>query len=359
VLYNNLLVLDAASARSAFDALSGVIHASAKSALVDESWLLRNAMNDRLRSAFGAVGSQGMATLNYGYTADLAPSTSGPMPRRPQADRFAVWGQGYGSWGRIDSDGNAAKLTRSTGGVLLGADVAVFDTMRLGVLAGYSRSKFDVTSRQSSLESDNYHVGIYGGGQWGALSLRTGASYTWHEISTDRRAAFGAFGNELKSDYSARTAQIFGEVAYRFDVGRLALEPFAGLAYVNLDTDSFSETGGAAALTARGDDMSVGYSTLGLRASTSFAVQGMDLTLRGGLAWRHAFGDINPNATLAFAGSNSFSVSGLPIAKNAAIVEAGLDLAISKSATLGVSYTGQIAKDAQDHSFKGVLAVRF
>jgi outer membrane autotransporter protein len=143
------------------------------------------------------------------------------------------------------------------------------------------------------------------------------------------------------------------------DLGRVAFEPFAGLAYVNLHTDGFSETGGSAALTARGDDTSLGYSTLGLRASSSLSWQGMDLTLRGGLAWRHAFGDVDPTTTLAFAGSSAFSIAGIPIARDAAVVEAGLDLAIGKSATLGVSYTGQLAQDTQDHAFKGVLAVRF
>ncbi|RXT57700.1 hypothetical protein B6S44_00790 [Bosea sp. Tri-44] len=357
-LYNSLLMLDAPSARQAFDALSGEIHASAKSALVDESWLLRAAVNDRLRSAFGAVGAAPMATLNYGFSADLAPSATGPMPRL-RTDRFAVWGQGYGSWGRGDSDRNAAKLTRSTGGFLIGADVAVIDTMRLGIVAGYSRSEFDVNARLSSGESDNYHLGLYGGGQWGALGLRAGASYTWHDIETRRTVAFAGFGDGLKADYDAGTAQVFGELGYRVDLGRLALEPFAGLAYVNLHTDGLSETGGAAALTARSDDTSLGYSTLGLRASTTFALQGMDLTLRGGLAWRHAFGDVTPTATLAFAGSNPFSVAGLPIAKNAAVVEAGLDLALGANAALGVSYTGQLAESTQDHAFKANLAVRF
>jgi outer membrane autotransporter protein len=357
-LYNSLLMLDAPSARQAFDALSGEIRASAKSALVDESWLLRNAVNDRLRAAFGAVGAQPMATLDYGFSADLAPSATGPMPRL-RSDRFAIWGQGYGSWGRSDGDRNAAKLTRSTGGLMVGADAAVFDTMRFGVIAGYSRSEFDVNSRLSSGESDNYHLGLYGGGQWGSLGLRTGASYTWHDIETRRTVAFSGFGDGLKSDYDAGTAQVFGELGYRVDLGKVALEPFAGLAYVNLHTDGLRETGGAAALAARSDDTSLGYSTLGLRASTTLAVQGMDLTLRGGLAWRHAFGDVTPTATLAFAGSSSFTVAGLPIAEDAAVVEAGLDLAISPSAALSLAYTGQLASDAQDHAFKGVLAVKF
>ncbi|KFC64784.1 putative Outer membrane autotransporter barrel domain protein [Bosea sp. LC85] len=357
-LYNSLLMLDAASARQAFDALSGEIHASAKSALVDESWLLRSAVNDRLRAAFGAVGAQPMATLNYGFAADLAPSATGPMPR-PRSDRFAVWGQGYGYWGRSEGDGNAARLTRSSGGFLIGADAAVFDTLRFGVVAGYTRSTFDVNARLSSGESDNYHLGLYGGGQWGALGLRTGASYTWHDIATRRTVAFTGFSNGLKGDYDAGTAQVFGELGYRVDLGQVALEPFAGLAYVNLHTAGLSETGGAAALTGRSDDISLGYSTLGLRASSTLTLQGMDLTLRGGLAWRHAFGEVTPTATLAFTGGSAFTVAGVPIARDAAVVEAGLDLAISKSAALSLAYTGQLAKDAQDHSFKGMLAVRF
>ena len=37
----------------------------------------------------------------------------------------------------------------------------------------------------------------------------------------------------------------------------------------------------------------------------------------------------------------------------------GPHLAIGKNATLGLAYNGQLAEDTQDHSFKGVLAVRF
>ena len=349
-----------AQARAGFTSLgNAAIHASAQTALVEESWLLRSAANDRLRSALGAVGAAPMATMSYGFTADLAPTTTGPMPAL-RSDRFAVWGQGYGAWGRGGGDGNAARLSRSTGGLMVGADLAVFDNLRFGALAGYSRSTFDAKGTSASGESDNYHLGLYGGGQWGALALRSGASYTWHAIETSRSVAFANFSDRLRADYNAGTAQIFGELGYRIDLGRVAFEPFVGLAYVNLHTDGLREVGGAAALSARGDDTNVGYATLGLRAATSLDLNGMALTLRGGLAWRHAFGDVDPARTLAFAGGSSpFTITGLPIARNAALVEAGLDLAIGPSATLGLSYNGQLAADAQDHSFKGVLAVRF
>lgn len=343
------------AARRTLNQLSGEIHASAKTALIEESRLLGTAMNDRLRSAFGSVGA---ATLDYGYTADLAPTTRGPMPL-PQAERFAVWGQGYGSWGRSAGDGNAATLKRSTGGFLLGADAAVFDNLRFGIVAGYSRSDFDVANRFSMGESDNYHLGVYGGGQWGALNLRAGASYSWHDVETRRTVTSAFIGSAPRANYDAGTGQLFGEIGYRVDLGHAAFEPFAGLAYVHLNTDDFNETGAVTALQGWGDSSGIGYSTLGLRASTDLDMGGMAVKLRGGLAWRHAFGDTNPKATLAFAGSSAFTVAGLPIARDAALVEAGLDVGIGRGATLGLAYTGQLAEDAQDHAFKGVLAVRF
>jgi outer membrane autotransporter protein len=352
------------AARGVLGSLTGEVHATARAVLIDESWLLRTAVNDRLRSAFGAVGAAPMATLSYGFSADLAPTAKGPMPRPPSSERFAVWGQGYGSWGRTSGDGNAASLTHSTGGLLVGADAAVFETLRLGVVAGYSHSVFSVKSRLSSGESDNYHLGLYGGGQWGSLGLRLGTSYTWHDLSIRRGVASTGLGQLLRADYDAGTAQAFGELGYRLDlgqtvIGQVALEPFAGLAYVVLHSDRFTERGGAAALSGTSGETSLGYATLGLRTATTTRLSGMDLTLRGGLGWRHAFGDVDPKTTLAFAGSNPFAIAGLPIARNAALVEAGLDLAIAANATLGASYSAQLAKDAQDHAFKANLAVRF
>ena len=49
----------------------------------------------------------------------------------------------------------------------------------------------------------------------------------------------------------------------------------------------------------------------------------------------------------------------MPIARDALIAEAGLDLAIGPHATVDVSYFGQIAGKAQDHAAKGRLSWKF
>lgn len=350
-VYNAVLNLSAEQARNAFDQLSGEMHASTKSALIEDSRFLRNAVNDRLRAAFDGVGASGAAvTYENGV----------PKPVAANTDRFAVWGQGFGSWGHTEGDGNAARLNRKTGGFFFGADAPVFDTWRLGAVAGYSSTSFDAKDRQSSGSSDNYHVGLYGGTAWGDLAFRSGAAYTWHDISTSRNVAFPGFTDSLKGDYNAGTAQVFGELAYGFSMGATRFEPFVNLAYVNLHTDGFRETGSAAVLTSASVNTDTTFTTLGLRASMTFDLNGASITAKGMVGWRHAFDDVTPTSTMRFVGGgNAFTVAGVPIARDAAVVEAGLDFALTPTAVLGVSYGGQFGADAIDQSFKANLSAKF
>jgi uncharacterized protein with beta-barrel porin domain len=71
-------------------------------------------------------------------------------------------------------------------------------------------------------------------------------------------------------------------------------------------------------------------------------------------AWQHAFDDVTPEASLAFASIGiGFDVTGVTLAENSLLVEAGFDLNLSHTATLGVSYSGQIASDLTDNAVKG------
>ncbi len=340
-----------AEARAAFDQLSGEIHASAKGMLVEDSRFVRDAATSRIRAAFGDGGTTAAIPV-------MAYGEGGPEMVAADTDRFAVWGQAFGSWGNTDSDGNAAAFDRSTGGLLAGADTLV-GGWRVGLLGGYSHSNFDADDRSSSGDADNYHLGLYGGTNWGAIAFRTGAAYSWSSLSTKRSVAFNDLANQLSADYDAGTAQIFGELAYKADAGQFKFEPFANLAYVSVHTDGFSETGGDAALTSAGTTTDTTFTTLGLRGSSDFALGGMTATARGMLGWRHAFGDTTPLSTFAFAGGEAFSIAGVPIARDSAVVEAGLDLKMSANATLGLSYSGHFGDGSVDNGAKVDLAVKF
>ncbi|WP_146604629.1 autotransporter outer membrane beta-barrel domain-containing protein [Rhodoplanes roseus] len=331
-LYNAVAFLPSdAAAQRAFDQISGEIHASIKGALIETGGLVRDAALDRVRSAFDAVG--------------------------PGAERATVWSRAFGTWGTAHGDGNARALDRSTGGVVIGGDAVVFDDWRLGLLAGYSRTK--ASGSAGSATADSYHVGGYGGRQWGALGLRAGAAYTHNDVSTSRAVSLTNFFDAPTAGYDAGTTQGFAELGWKIPVGRTALEPFAAVAHVNLHTDGFTELGGAAALRAGADDTDVTFTTLGLHASADLPVGGGLAKARGTFGWRHAFGDTTPFATLALTGGSPFSVAGAPIAENALVTDLGIDVAITPAATLGVSYRGQFGSDITDQGVRGNLAVRF
>jgi outer membrane autotransporter protein len=128
---------------------------------------------------------------------------------------------------------------------------------------------------------------------------------------------------------------------------------------VNLNTDSFTEKGAAAALHSPGDTSDVTFSTLGVRASTAVTLGSMQGTLRGSLGWRHAYGDSTPVSTLQFQGGQPFSVAGVPIAQDAAVIDAGVDMHLTKNAVLGVSYGGQFAGSSNAQSVQATLRVQF
>lgn len=353
-VYESVVDLSAAQARAAFDALSGEIHASGVSALLEDSRFIRDAMNNRLLASFAPVPIEVLPVLAYSE-----PAGGGMMAPSSADNSYGVWGSAFGSWASSDGDGNAAGMSRNVGGFLAGIDGLVAESWKLGLLTGYSRSSFDVDDRQSSATSDSYHVGVYGGTQWGQLSLRSGAAYSWNDIDADRQVVFGGVNDQLTSSYGAGTTQVFGELGYGMTAGSLALEPFVNLAYVNVHTDGFVEQGGASALSVNGTSNSLTFSTLGLRASTDLMFGDMPASVRGMIGWRHAYGDVAPTLGQAFAGGDVFSIAGVPVTKDAAVFEAGLDLEIAPNAGLGLTYQGQIGKDAQDHAIKAASNVKF
>lgn len=124
---------------------------------------------------------------------------------------------------------------------------------------------------------------------------------------------------------------------------------------MSLRDDDFTESGGAAALTSRGDTTGVTFTTLGVRAERRLTLFTANATLKGTLGWCHAFGDVVPTSTNAYAGSDAFIIAGAPIARDSAIIEAGFDLELSPESTFGLNYAGQLADSAQDHGFKANL----
>ncbi|QDZ09902.1 autotransporter domain-containing protein [Devosia ginsengisoli] len=346
-----LALPDEDQARAAFDQLSGEIHGSLQTALLDNSGFVRDAMGDRLRARLGAPEVAYVPVLAY------APGAT-PILVAPERVEPVFWGQGFGAWGAADGDGNAAGLDRQSKGLLIGADGLLGD-WRIGMLAGYGHVGFTAADRVSSGSSEDYHLGLYGGTEWGDFAFRAGLAHSWHDIGTDRAVAFPGFAGNATAQYGAGTLQAFGELGYGIEASGMRFEPFVNFAHVRLSHDGFTERGGAGALAVQGTTSGVTFATLGLRAEHHLALGTVEATLRGMVGWRHALGDTTPTSNHAFAGGSSFAIAGVPLARNSAQVEAALDLALTPNTSFSLAYKGLLSASAQDHGFTLGLAGQF
>lgn len=370
-----VLMLSPDQARAAFDSLSGEIHPSLHSLLLDESYLVRDAILGRQRqdvdqapggtraNALAGEDTDDTVTSSYARKTRKAKTPRWPIKAKPlvAGPVYGAWVQGYGNWTRLNGDGNAATLRASTGGAIGGLDVTLNHNWRFGLAAGGGRSEARVDARQSTGKIDTVHLAAYAGGKIGDVLFRTGTAYSRHDVSTARTIAFPGFADTATASYSASTSQVYGEAAYRIVKSWAAAEAFANLAHVRVRSDGFTETGGPAALAVAQADTSATYTTLGLRAQAPIPVAGSwAMTARGSLGWQHAFNAAAPISWMSFAASPTpFAIAGVPIGTDAFLIEAGVDALVRQNTRLSLLYSGRLAADASAHALKANLAARF
>lgn len=326
---------------AALQSMTGEFHASAKSVLFEQADNIPGSINSRFAQAFGGGGTIPLGYADDGKLAGLgvpAPAAAGP----------GVWAQGFGHSLDIKGGSGLSDLAAHDAGGLAGIDFGGGNWVA-GAGGGYTSSSLSSDGVGSTGTIGLGHAVAYAGVEAGAVRFTGGGAYGWGDVATTR-AVLLPMPQTLTANYKARVAQAFGEVSAGLGVVR----PFAGANYINVATDAFTETGGSAALAAAASSQSVTFTTLGLRAQAAAGAA----TLNGALGWRHAFGDVAPLSSFTIQGAG-FGVAGVPVAKDAFVAEAGVDVSLSKALKVGVSYSGQIAAESQEHGVRGTASLRF
>lgn len=329
---------------SVFDGLSGGIHAEMATALMEESHYLRDTALTRAMPRLPGDTSDGSVPVTV--------DASGAM---------TAYLQSLGSWGRRDGTDGNRDAERSTQGFLAGFDATFDPAWRAGVVSGYSDGRYDLSGYGGSGSGKTYQVGIYGGRQWGSLGVRGGLAYARQNVETNRSFAVPGLTQEMETaKYAVDTGQIFGEIGYQLGDQDLGFEPFANLALVGLRGEDFKESSGVAALRSDGLSDSMALQTLGVHATSKVQLGEIDLKATGMLGWRHAYGDGASSARLAMvAGGPSFTAESTHAAKDAFVVNAGLEGAITSTLSAGISYQGLIAAKASENSLKASMKFKF
>jgi subtilase-type serine protease len=342
-------------ARSALKMLSGEAYASTPSVLQSMGDTVRTLPLAHLRGNLDAPALAGRPTAQLGSPSSDALPQSGASP---------VWAQVFGNWSTFGSDGNASSVSQSSGGLFVGGDGAVGGGWRLGGALGYIGSHSSIADTASRTNVDSYTATLFGGRNFpagpGHVRFMAGAAYTWHDIDTKRDVAAGSLAQRLESSYHASSTQVFTELGYHLPLGdAYSIEPYAGLAWNQLRTRDFDESGGTAALHGAGSSDDVTSTTLGLRGAWLFGSDRAPGRLTATLGWRHAMGDVKPRQELAFEGGSTFSVTGVPIARDAAVLGLGAEMAITRNTTAGVAYDAQFGGGNRQQSGQLKLAMRF
>ena len=111
----------------------------------------------------------------------------------------------------------------------------------VGLYGGYAHAdaSFD-TDADGSV--DTYQVGVYGSWASGGLHVDGMVSGAWQNYELTRSIDF--LGRRASSDYDGWATGASAQVGYDIALGSAAvIEPMAGLDYIHLETDGFSEDG--------------------------------------------------------------------------------------------------------------------
>jgi outer membrane autotransporter protein len=335
-------------ARATLDGLSGEIHATLKGGLflLDASFLRSLARHVSL-------------------TATAREKTRGEELASPSDERRLLtannlWITVEGSHTTMGGDGNAGRAVAYGPEVSFGYDADFVNGWLGGMAFRYSAKRMDVDGRDSEADVDSYTAALYGGKQFplgpGTLRLLLAAEISGHDVSVERKARIGTRAQNLEADYDGDSFLGSLEAAYALPLSeQLTLEAFASVGWHSLRLDGFAENGGNAALRRKEERWSHALSTVGLRASFQAHER---LTLNAEAGWRHTYGGDVPKTDLAFReGSDRFTVKGVTLNRDEALVGLGLGLRLTDNVRLGLDYKGGLGNRAQSHGGSATVEV--
>jgi len=233
---------------------------------------------------------------------------------------------------------------------------------RAGAEAGYGQvAGFIGGSRSSHLESDSFHAGIYGGYADGPISVNGGLLGSWGTVRTLRAVRFGSVADTDRATQDSTLTQAFAEAAYDVPLGSVDLTPFFNAGWIEANTGAFRESGGVSALSVTEAVSDQTFTTLGVRLSTDIELPGGgDIAPSAMVGWQHGYRGLVPARAVAFENTGvGFTVLGVPMDEDQAVIDAGVTAHPAPGATITFGYQGTLSNRVTDNGLQLSAAWNF
>jgi len=371
-IVNNLLVLTNTGARQAFDSLSGVQHAGTQTVMLRQNSQFMNVLFNRFGGLTknNVVSFNPLANLLLAYNGNNWPgmaSTNAGMPfdgeteLQPELER-GWWMRGYGQVGDIDDTSNATGSDYRLFGTAVGIDTELRTGLIVGTALGVGNSNVDGTGYDADVTS--YQLATYAGLQQDKYYLTGVISAGYHDSDTSRQITVGSTNSTAKSDYAAVNISTDVEGGKQIALTKTtALTPFAGIQYVYLHRDSFTETNAGTSNLAVRDQYENSLRTkLGVEISHTLKTnQGRQLTPNARVAYIREHLDTVSRIDAGFtnAPDATFTVDGPDLDRNRVALNIGVMIELNERSQFHLAYDAEIADSDDYHALSAAFQYRW
>jgi outer membrane autotransporter protein len=275
-----------------------------------------------------------------------------------------VWASGLGQWFKLDGQASngSANLTSNDEGLAAGVDFLVGSDFRLGFTAGTSFGSFNVAGRATSGTVNTEDLGVYGRKTYGPLYVAGTLDFIFASNKTSRYVSgVGPVESETSSSHGN---EVLGriEAGYAYRMSQINVSPFIGYQGASLQVPGFSETSaggsGVLALNVTGRHVPSDQTFLGVQLDTNMTLSGgRALTPYARLSWAHQF-DTERNLTVQLQSlPTNFTVQGAPASADAALVDVGVKLAMSRRVTAYAAFDGGAGNHGESYAGTGGITI--
>lgn len=298
--------------------------------------VVQSQVTETTNQVFGAVATR----LSGGSVSSAA---EGKSSGDSVFERAAMWVQGL--FNKTKYDGSNDFKTDSTG-LALGAEKYLNSDVKVG--AGYAYTNSDVKQGDRKIDVDTHTAFVYGEYKPSDWYVNGIASYNWGDYDEKK------YGG-LSGKYDVNSIALQAMTGYDFHMNGAVVTPEAGLRYINIHQDSYTDTAGQ-----RVSENSSDYLTgiVGAKIKKDYTLSnGMNIRPEARLAMTYDLVNDNSNASVMLANGSAYQVRGEALDRFGVEAGVGLTAEVDDNVEVSLGYEGKFRDHYKDHT--GLLNAKY